>query len=76
MREKHHTMMAKNLRFSKKYSKPSYTEGQKSAQFVILSKKSPYDDGQKSLKIQNSGSNWDKKSQKIQHFGLNSQKKL
>ena len=50
-------MMAKNLRFSKK-------EGQKSAKFVIVSQKSPNNDGQKSQKIQNVGSNYQKNTQK------------
>ena len=35
--QNHPTMMTKNLRFSKKYSKSNYNGGQKSAKFVILS---------------------------------------
>ena len=50
-------MMAKNLRFSKK-------EGQKCAKFVIMSKKTPKNDGQKYQKIQNIGSNYQKHTQK------------
>ena len=48
--------MAKNVRFSKK-------EGQ-SAKFVIVSQKSRNNDGQKSQKIQNVGSNYQKNTQK------------
>ena len=50
-------MVAKNVRFSKK-------ECQKSAKFVIVSQKSPNNDGQKSPKIQNVGSNYQKNTQK------------
>ena len=39
--QNHPTMIAKNLRFSKKKSKSNYNGGQKSAKFVILSQKSP-----------------------------------
>ena len=67
--QKHHTMMAKNLRFSKKYSKLTYTEGQKSAKLVILSQNSPYNDGKKTRKIQNSGSNWGKNLRKSNILG-------
>ena len=66
------TMMAKNLRFSKKYSKSTYKVGNKGAKFVTLSQKS---------NIQNVGSNWGKnlrksnilgysqKNSKIQYYG-------
>ena len=61
---------SKNLRFSKKIFKINLLRSSKKCKICnFVSKKSPYNDRQKSQKIQNVGTNWGKNIRKSKIFG-------